>query len=248
MGRRGQRLPGVQLHPERERHAAALRPRRRRTTWSTSYPRRPARHRLVGRAATVHARGGHVRAARPYTPAPRYAHAAAGVAYPRPAAYDRLPANAAVLAEGPPAALRPVEQHTITTVYRKRVEADLSVDDMIGRLERTNCGPKGLAEEHVLHVQLRQRPPHGRVPAHPGKQTAFDTDIHVPLIVTGPGVPAGTWPASSPPTSTCAPRSRPWPACPCQPRSTATAWPPSGTVRTPPDWRQSRPDRAPRPR
>ncbi len=25
----------------------------------------------------------------------------------------------------------------------------------------------------------------------PGKQTAFDTDIHVPLVVTGPGVPAG---------------------------------------------------------
>jgi len=25
----------------------------------------------------------------------------------------------------------------------------------------------------------------------PGKMTAFDTDIHVPLIITGPGVPAG---------------------------------------------------------
>ena len=25
----------------------------------------------------------------------------------------------------------------------------------------------------------------------PGKLTAFDTDINVPLIVTGPGVPAG---------------------------------------------------------
>jgi arylsulfatase A-like enzyme len=26
----------------------------------------------------------------------------------------------------------------------------------------------------------------------PGKQTAFDTDIHVPLVVSGPGVPRGT--------------------------------------------------------
>lgn len=25
----------------------------------------------------------------------------------------------------------------------------------------------------------------------PGKLTAFDTDIHVPLIIDGPGVPAG---------------------------------------------------------
>ena len=25
----------------------------------------------------------------------------------------------------------------------------------------------------------------------PGKLTAFDTDIHVPLVIVGPGVPAG---------------------------------------------------------
>jgi N-acetylglucosamine-6-sulfatase len=31
----------------------------------------------------------------------------------------------------------------------------------------------------------------GEYRLNPGKQTAFDTDIHVPLIVTGPGVPAG---------------------------------------------------------
>ena len=25
----------------------------------------------------------------------------------------------------------------------------------------------------------------------PGKMTAFDTDIHVPLVIQGPGIPAG---------------------------------------------------------
>ena len=31
----------------------------------------------------------------------------------------------------------------------------------------------------------------GEYTLYSGKQTAFDTDIHVPLIVSGPGVPAG---------------------------------------------------------
>jgi arylsulfatase A-like enzyme len=31
----------------------------------------------------------------------------------------------------------------------------------------------------------------GQYRLRPGKQTAFDTDIRVPLVVTGPGVPAG---------------------------------------------------------
>ena len=32
----------------------------------------------------------------------------------------------------------------------------------------------------------------GEYRLHPGKQTAFDTDIEVPLIVTGPGITPGT--------------------------------------------------------
>ena len=41
----------------------------------------------------------------------------------------------------------------------------------------------------------------------PGKMTAFDTDIHVPLVIPGPGIPAGARPTRSPRTSTSPRRS-----------------------------------------
>src|SRR5579871_1658747 len=70
----------------------------------------------------------------PYTVAPRYLNAATGVAYPKTAAFDRLPQHApSWLASRPP--LTAFEKRQITTVYRKRVEDDLAVDDLIGNLE-----------------------------------------------------------------------------------------------------------------
>jgi arylsulfatase A-like enzyme len=125
----------------------------------------------------------------PYTPAPRYAHAAAGVSYPRTRAFDRLPVN-------PPSWLRGrtplsrAEVRSIETVYRKRVEDVLSVDDMIGRLEN-ELKAEGLAKNTYFVFSSDNGLHMGEYRLHPGKQTAFDTDIHVPLIVTGPGVPAG---------------------------------------------------------
>ena len=125
----------------------------------------------------------------PYTPAPRYAHAAAAVAYPKTSAYDRLPANPPSWLRGRPP-LAPAEQHKILKAYRKRVEADLSVDDMIGRLE-SELRAKGLMKNTYFVFSSDNGYHMGEYRLHPGKQTAFDTDIHVPLIVSGPGVPAG---------------------------------------------------------
>jgi arylsulfatase A-like enzyme len=125
----------------------------------------------------------------PYTPAPRYPHAASQVAYPKTGAYGRLPENPPSWLRGQPP-LTPGWQQRITDGYRKRVEADLSVDDMIGHLEEV-LRATGAARNTYFVFSSDNGYHMGEYRLRPGKQTAFDTDIHVPLIVTGPGVPAG---------------------------------------------------------
>ena len=78
----------------------------------------------------------------PYTPAPRYAHADQQLAAPKNPAYDRLPANPPPWLEGHPL-LSATDRANITDTFRKRVEDDLSVDDMIGELEK-RAAAKGL--------------------------------------------------------------------------------------------------------
>jgi arylsulfatase A-like enzyme len=125
----------------------------------------------------------------PYTPAPRYKHAAANVAYPKTPAYDTLPTDPPSWLQnrGP---LTPRQQKQITTAYRKRVEADLAVDDMIGHLEK-ELQAKGDAKNTYFVFSSDNGYHMGEDRLLPGKQTAFDTDIRVPLVVAGPGVPAG---------------------------------------------------------
>ena len=125
----------------------------------------------------------------PYTPAPRYAHAGQQLTYPKTPAYDRLPANPPPwLARHPH--LSAVDQANITSTFRKRVEDDLSVDDMIGELEN-ELRAKGL-DRNTYFVFSSDNGFHmGEYTLSSGKQTAFETDIRVPLIVSGPGVPAG---------------------------------------------------------
>jgi N-acetylglucosamine-6-sulfatase len=125
----------------------------------------------------------------PYVPAPRYAGAAANVQYPKNAAYNRLPANPPTwLGKREP--LTAAQQARITSDYRKRVEADLSVDDMIASIER-ELRATGVAGNTYIVFSSDNGYHMGEYRLAPGKQTAFDTDINVPLIVSGPNVPAG---------------------------------------------------------
>jgi N-acetylglucosamine-6-sulfatase len=125
----------------------------------------------------------------PYTPPPRYAHAAQDLAYPRTPLYDALPTDPPSWLTGrPPLTLK--QQRVITTAYRKRVEADLAVDDLIEHI-RLALQENHLAANTYIVFSSDNGYHMGEYRLMPGKQTPYDTDIHVPLIVAGPGVPAG---------------------------------------------------------
>jgi arylsulfatase A-like enzyme len=125
----------------------------------------------------------------PYTPAPRYAGAARKVAYPRTSAWNRLPVHPPSWLKGHPRLTRDQRQE-ITAAYRRRIESALSVDQMVGSLE-SELRATGEAGNTYLVFSSDNGYHMGEYRLLPGKQTAFDTDIHVPLIVSGPGVPAG---------------------------------------------------------
>jgi N-acetylglucosamine-6-sulfatase len=125
----------------------------------------------------------------PYTPAPQDADKFPDLKAPRGPAFDKLPTNApSWLARRVP--LTGKEITAIDTAFRKRVQAVQSVDRMIGSL-RATLTKAGVAERTVVVFSSDNGYHMGEYRLNPGKQTAFDTDIHVPLIAAGPGLTAG---------------------------------------------------------
>lgn len=74
--------------------------------------------------------------------------------------------------------------------YRARVRAVQAVDRMIGQL-RSTLRQRGLSDNTYFVFSSDNGYHIGQHQLRAGKQTAFDTDIRVPLVVAGPGVPAG---------------------------------------------------------
>jgi arylsulfatase A-like enzyme len=127
---------------------------------------------------------------RPYTPAARYAHLFPGLTAPRPPSFDVLPTNAPRWLAGH-RPLTPERLRRINYVFRRRVQSVQAVDDMLALIEvalaahhLTGSTYVVFSSDNGLHT--------GEYRLMPGKLTAYDTDIHVPLVVAGPGVRAGT--------------------------------------------------------
>ncbi len=126
----------------------------------------------------------------PATPAPRFANRFAGARAPRTASFDRRAGRSEPdwLRTRPPLS-PPVVDYT-DALYRKRLQDLLAVDDMIrsvvdalrasGRLDSTYLV---VTSDNGFHLGQHRLPP--------GKQTPFEEDIRVPLVVRGPGVPSG---------------------------------------------------------
>ena len=125
----------------------------------------------------------------PYTPAPRDANKFPGLRAPRPPSFNRANVN-------PPPWLRghkalPAQQIAgIDAAFRKRAQSVQAVDALIGKIEAT-LRARGIAQNTYIVFSSDNGYHMGEHRLNPGKMTAFDSDIRVPLIVAGPGVPAG---------------------------------------------------------
>ena len=127
----------------------------------------------------------------PYTPAPRDAKKYPGLKAPRSKAF-----NEADMSDKPAwikgrAKLTTAQVKKLDTVYRKRAQSVRSVDLMLSRLRSTLKATGQLNNTYVVFssdngYHLGEH----RLPA--GKQTAYKTDLVVPLVMTGPGVKHAT--------------------------------------------------------
>jgi len=126
----------------------------------------------------------------PYTPAPRDAHDFPGLKAPRPPSFDVLPTHPPRwLAGHPPLTKRQIRG--INRVFRRRAQAVQAVDDMIAKIEAA-LAAHGMTRDTYIVFSSDNGLHTGEYRLMPGKLTAFDTDIHVPLVVAGPNISAGT--------------------------------------------------------
>jgi N-acetylglucosamine-6-sulfatase len=126
----------------------------------------------------------------PYTPAPRDATDFPGLKAPRPPNFNRLPTHpVGWLAHRPP--LDAAQIQKIDSAFQRRAQSVQAVDQMIGEIEAA-LAANGLSRDTYLVFSSDNGLHTGEYRLMPGKMTAFDTDIHVPLVISGPGIPAGT--------------------------------------------------------
>jgi len=126
----------------------------------------------------------------PYISAPRDADKFPGLRAPRTPAFDAAPdANAPKWLQEMHK-LSPADIARITKAFRMRAQSVLAVDQMIGELQ---AAVAAIGQEHNTYfIFSSDNGLHmGEYRLMPGKMTPYDTDVHVPLIITGPGVAAG---------------------------------------------------------
>ena len=124
----------------------------------------------------------------PPIPAPRHEDAFAGAAAPRTPSF-----NEAMLKDKPwpnRPLLTSDEIGEIDHKYRKRLETMLSVDEMIGSLLDA-LEDTGQLESTYIVFTSDNGFHMGQHRLRSGKALPYEEDIRVPLIVRGPGVPAG---------------------------------------------------------
>jgi N-acetylglucosamine-6-sulfatase len=126
----------------------------------------------------------------PATPAPQDLHKFRHATAPHTPSFDQTDVSRSPSYVRDLPQFSPVETRAIDVLYRKRIRSLQAVDRGVAELMKTLRATKQLDDTYIVFASdngfhLGQH----RLPA--GKETPYETDIHVPLIVRGPGVRAG---------------------------------------------------------
>jgi N-acetylglucosamine-6-sulfatase len=125
----------------------------------------------------------------PATSAPRYANDFVGATAPRTASFDqvdvsKMPAWVQALPR-----LGPIQLADIDALYRKRLQSMEAVEDLVQNIVDTLTKTGELDNTYIVFTSdngFHQ----GQHRLGSGKNTEFDEDLLVPLVVRGPGVAA----------------------------------------------------------
>ena len=125
----------------------------------------------------------------PYVFAPRDARRFRTVQAPRTPAFDQSDTvgNPRWLKQPP---LTDEEIHKIDSAFRWRARSVQAIDRMIGRIQK-EVADAGLADNTYFVFSSDNGYHMGEHRLGPGKMTAFDTDIRIPLVIEGPGIRPG---------------------------------------------------------
>jgi arylsulfatase A-like enzyme len=126
----------------------------------------------------------------PYTPAPRHASDFPNATAPRPPSFNEADLSDKPSWLSPHPSLTDADIANLDTDFRLRLQSVEGVDDMIGSVVNKLTAMHALdntylvfASDNGYHL--------GEHRMYEGKLTAYDSDIHVPLVIRGPGVAAG---------------------------------------------------------
>ncbi len=135
---------------------------------------------------------------KPSTPAPRHASLFPGLKAPRTPSFDEVDVA------DKPAAIRKLPRlnakstNAIDVLYRKRAQSLQAVDEAVAALVATLKATNQLDNTYIFFTSDNGYHM-GQHRLQPGKYTPYETDVHMPLFVRGPGIAPGS--STSAPTS-----------------------------------------------
>ena len=127
----------------------------------------------------------------PATPAVRYLSSFPGVKAPRTPSFNEADVSDKPLWVRKRNLLSPSEINNIDALYRKRLQSMLAVGDLVENIVKT-LESRGQLNNTYIFFTSDNGFHQGQHRLASGKNTGYEPDLRIPLVVRGPGIPAGS--------------------------------------------------------